>query len=249
MGLKALLTSPLFFGFALLAGRIVVCGWLEHWWTAHSFNRRALFLRDLGTTLFLAFAIIPLADLAIGFANLYLPLPDAVRDWPLVLRAALYFLLADFTHYWVHRLMHTPALWRIHKWHHSPTHMSWVAGNRESLLDAILVRSGYAFFWPLMQPLPEFVGLALFAFGFLKNDWMHLNVRWRLPWLEWLFVSPRYHHIHHSSDPAHYRSNFGILFSFWDRLFGTSTNPVVARDSLRFGIGERVPVARLMLGV
>jgi sterol desaturase/sphingolipid hydroxylase (fatty acid hydroxylase superfamily) len=244
-----LLRSAAFISATLLVLRLVACSWIERRWMAHHFSQRAVFLRDFTSTLFLALAILPLADWAIGMVDVHLPLPAWGHAMPLAVRVPLYFLLADFTHYWVHRLMHLPALWRIHKWHHSPTHMSWIAGNRESLFDALLVRSGYAFFWPLMDPLPGIIGAGVLVFSYLKNDWMHLNVGWRMPWLEWLFVTPRYHHIHHSSDPAHYNSNFGVLFSVWDRLFGTRVDPAVPPGSLRFGIGEQPPLARLTLGV
>ena len=39
---------------------------------------------------------------------------------------------------------------------------------------------------------------------------MHLNVRFRLPYLEWLLVTPRYHHIHHSSNPEHFTKNLSL---------------------------------------
>ena len=42
------------------------------------------------------------------------------------------------------------------------------------------------------------------------------------PILGKILVSPRYHRVHHSSDPAQYNTNFGIIFSFWDYLFGTA---------------------------
>jgi sterol desaturase/sphingolipid hydroxylase (fatty acid hydroxylase superfamily) len=247
--MRELLKSAIFIEGTVLVLAILVCSWIERRWMVHQFNQRAVFLRDLATTLFLGLAILPVADWVIDFADLHLPLPAWRHAMPLVVRVPLYFVLADFTHYWVHRAMHLPAFWRIHKWHHSPTHMSWLAGNRESLPDAVLVNSGYAFFWPLMDPLPGIIGAGLLVFNSLKNDWMHLNVGWRMPWLEWLVVTPRYHHIHHSSDPAHYNSNFGVLFSIWDRMFGTRTDPNVPANSLRFGIGEQPPLARLTLGV
>jgi sterol desaturase/sphingolipid hydroxylase (fatty acid hydroxylase superfamily) len=34
-------------------------------------------------------------------------------------------------------------------------------------------------------------------------------------------VSPQFHRIHHSIEPEHRDRNFGVIFSFWDRLFGT----------------------------
>ena len=51
-------------------------------------------------------------------------------------------------------------------------------------------------------------------------------------------LSPHWHQIHHSVDPRHYDKNFGLLFSFWDRLFGTSFVPTPGEE-LKFGLVDR----------
>ena len=66
-------------------------------------------------------------------------------------------------------------------------------------------------------------------FNNLQNDWMHVNIVWRSNWLEWLIVTPRYHHIHHSDKPEHYMANLGTLFTVWDRS---------VRDLCGSGVGE-----------
>jgi sterol desaturase/sphingolipid hydroxylase (fatty acid hydroxylase superfamily) len=247
--IKGLLSSAAGIYVVLLPMRLITWTIFEKFFTAHRFNPRAVIVLDLATTFFFVLVTLPIANKVIAVMGIHAAVPSAIASLPLAARLILYLVLADFSHYWIHRLMHHPRLWRMHKWHHSPTHMSWAAGNRESLIDAILVNSGYAFFWPILGAIPNWLGAMLLVFSVLKNDWMHLNVRWSLPWLEWLFVTPRYHHIHHSADSSHFNSNFGILFSFWDRLFGTYTQPNVDRDSLQFGIGERPPLPRLMVGV
>jgi sterol desaturase/sphingolipid hydroxylase (fatty acid hydroxylase superfamily) len=83
----------------------------------------------------------------------------------------------------------------------------------------------------------------------VQNDWMHLNVRWGTKWLEWIIVTPRYHHIHHSDRPEHYRGNVAALFPIWDRMFGTYVDPESAPRNLSFGIGEKVPALRLFAGI
>jgi sterol desaturase/sphingolipid hydroxylase (fatty acid hydroxylase superfamily) len=229
--------------------RLLGCTLVERWFTAHRFVLRKVIALDLATTLFLVLVTLPLANKVISLLGVHAAVPDIIQSLPLAARVVLYLVLADFGHYWIHRLMHHRFLWSIHKWHHSPTHMSWAAGNRESLIDAILVNSAYAFFWPILGPVPAWLGALLLVFAILKNDWMHLNVRWSLPWLESLVVTPRYHHIHHSAEPAHFNSNFAIVFSIWDRLFGTYQPPRVEQDSLRFGTGERTPLVRLVTGL
>jgi sterol desaturase/sphingolipid hydroxylase (fatty acid hydroxylase superfamily) len=53
----------------------------------------------------------------------------------------------------------------------------------------------------------------------------------------------------HSTDPAHHTRNLATIFSIWDRLFGTYQAPPASTGKLSFGIGERVPLVRLMTGL
>jgi sterol desaturase/sphingolipid hydroxylase (fatty acid hydroxylase superfamily) len=49
----------------------------------------------------------------------------------------------------------------------------------------------------------------------------HGNIRTNLGPLRYVLVTPQSHRIHHSIEPRHLDTNFGALFSIWDRLFGT----------------------------
>ena len=42
-----------------------------------------------------------------------------------------------------------------------------------------------------------------------------------LKYLEFIFISPFQHQIHHSSDPRHFNKNMGSKLAIWDYLFGT----------------------------
>ena len=160
-----------------------------------------------------------------------------------------YLVIADFGHYRIHRFMHHKYVWRIHKWHHSPTQMYWLAGYRATIPQDVIVNLLYLFAYSLFGLSPWWMELAIGLFNNLQNDWMHINVTWRSNWIEWLIVTPRYHHIHHSDNPSHYMTNLAALFTVWDRLFGTYVNPESVKGELSFGIGEEVPPLRLVLGV
>jgi len=169
-------------------------------------------------------------------------------ELPLLLRVILFYVVADFGSYWFHRLMHTRYVWRVHKWHHSPTYMYWLAGIRASFPQQVLFNLPVAFCFPLLHQAPAWVFVAVLAEGFFRNDWQHMNFTWKSKWLEWLFVTPRYHHIHHSEDPSHYTANLGSLLTIWDRLFGTYVNPESLKKEIAFGIGEDVHPVRLVIG-
>src|SRR5690606_33355684 len=148
--IKEFLSSPAGIFAFLFPLRVGIYTVLERIFTAHRFNARAVIALDLGTSFFLVLVTLPLANRIISMIGIDISVPQLVRDLPWAARLLLFVFLADLGHYWIHRLMHHRFLWRVHRWHHAPTHMSWAAGNRESLLDAIFVNSGYAFFWPVI---------------------------------------------------------------------------------------------------
>ena len=247
--MRNLFHSVVFIWLVLFPLRILVFGAVERRFAAQPFNPRAVLAMDLFTTVFFAGVTLQIAVWLTEHLGLRLPAPNRIDQLPEALRVVLYLVVADFGHYWIHRIAHTPLLWRIHRWHHSPSHMSWAAGNRDTLLDASFVNLAYLLPLPLLGPIGGKTALLLLLISIFKNDWMHLNVRWRLPLLEGWLITPRDHHIHHSSDPSHLNRNFGILLSVWDRLFGTFFHPDQAPGPLAFGNGEQVSTVRLVAGL
>jgi sterol desaturase/sphingolipid hydroxylase (fatty acid hydroxylase superfamily) len=127
--------------------------------------------------------------------------------------------------------------------------MYWLAGYRASLPQQTLFNLPWIFAYPVFGLSPWWMYLAVISSHMLLNDWMHMNVSWRSNWLEWIMVTPRYHHIHHSDDPAYFNANLGVTFTIWDRIFGTYVDPETVKQPISFGIGEQVPVVRLIAGV
>ena len=236
------------FGLLLLLFRVTVWTAVERLQPAHSVSYREVIWRDIGAAVVCGVAIIPAA----GHVNRWVsfqPAFSALSELPLAARFMLYLIVADFGHYWIHRFMHTRHAWRIHKWHHAPCYMYWLAGARGSFLQTILVNIPYIFAEGLVRLAPWWMGLAIIMKNSLQNDWMHINVRWGARWLEWIVVTPRYHHIHHSDDPRHYKANLAALFPIWDHLFGTYVDPDGEPEKLTFGIAEHVPAIRLAVGL
>jgi sterol desaturase/sphingolipid hydroxylase (fatty acid hydroxylase superfamily) len=247
--IKEYLHSPAVLYLLLFPVRLALLTALERLFTAHRYRIRSVIAMDLATMFFYVAMIFPAAQYASNHIGIGVMAPHDVDVLPLAVRVVLYLIVADLGHYWIHRLMHSAFFWRIHKWHHAPTHMSWAAGARVTFFDATIVNLAYVFAWPLLGTTSPRFQLLLLMFVVLKNDWMHLNVGWRLPWAERLIVTPRYHHIHHSTDPAHFKKNLGSLLSVWDRLFGTYFDPDLTPAELHFGLGEDVSRWRLVTGV
>ena len=53
-----------------------------------------------------------------------------------------------------------------------------------------------------------------------------------------IIVTPAMHRLHHSIERRESDSNFGIIFSFWDRLFATYTKPAPDAGRIQYGVAE-----------
>ncbi|MEY4527087.1 MAG: hypothetical protein RL768_806, partial [Nitrospirota bacterium] len=115
------LFSPLLF-----LVRVVGITAIEIWRPARPVAYRKVFPYDLTVFLVYQFVVFPAASQINHWIYLRPHLPDTILALPLVLRVVCYLVIADCGHYWIHRLMHHQALWRIHKWHHAPTYMYWM---------------------------------------------------------------------------------------------------------------------------
>jgi sterol desaturase/sphingolipid hydroxylase (fatty acid hydroxylase superfamily) len=91
--------------------------------------------------------------------------------------------------------------------------MYWLAGIRTSIPHIILFNFTFVAATPLLANVPAWVFQFIAIEHIFRNNWMHMNVAWKSSLLEWLIVTPRYHHIHHSSDSQHYSTNLASLLT------------------------------------
>jgi sterol desaturase/sphingolipid hydroxylase (fatty acid hydroxylase superfamily) len=138
-------------------------------------------------------------------------------------------LLLDLAGYWVHRGLHTvPLLWRFHRVHHTSEVLDLTAGWRFHPIEAIISLFTILIIVAIIQPPPALI-VAYLVLTTWVNLLVHANVD--LPAkletaLDPLFITPSLHSVHHSTDPSDYNTNFGVIFSFWDRWFGTLKTPL-----------------------
>ena len=147
-------------------------------------------------------------------------------------------LLLDFSTYVAHVAMHkAPALWRLHRVHHSDPSVDVTTNIRQHPLEGA-IRYGFlaAGVGVLGVSLRAFViyRLASALIGLLE----HANIR-LAPWLDralaWITTSPNLHKVHHSRVPHETDSNYGNIFSWFDRAFGTF-RPSEGGESVECGL-------------
>ncbi|HEU4776026.1 MAG TPA: sterol desaturase family protein [Telluria sp.] len=146
----------------------------------------------------------------------------AVQSIPLIPQLLLCILAADFVQYWTHRSYHEiPFLWRFHAVHHSAKTMDWLAGSRQHMFELIVTRVGVLGILYVLGFDKTVMDLYIVIVGF-QAVFNHANVH--LPWgpFKYIFVTPDFHHWHHSSDDVAIDKNYAAHYAFLDHLFGTA---------------------------
>lgn len=164
-----------------------------------------------------------------------------VRDLPFLVALFLIVLVADLVQYWAHRAYHeVPLLWRIHAVHHSAKSMDWLAGSRQHILELLITRT------LVLAPIfvlgfsKEVIDTYIVIVGF-QAVFNHANVSVRLGPLRYVFVTPNFHHWHHSQDQEALDRNYAAHFAFLDYLFGTAVKSSKLWPE-RYGVlGDYVP--------
>lgn len=146
----------------------------------------------------------------------------------------LAFVFYDFCYYWNHRLGHERnVLWAAHSVHHQSEDYNLSTALRQTSTGFIF---GWIFYLPMaLVGVPPLVFLTVAALNLLYQFWVHTRHIPKLGWFEWLFVSPSNHRVHHAQNAMYMDRNYGGVFIFWDRLFGTFQEELDAEPVI-FGV-------------
>jgi len=151
----------------------------------------------------------------------FLPL-NLLDGLPGVVTFAVFLLVVDFVRYWKHRWMHaSPFLWAFHSIHHTQEDLTFMTSYRFHVLDMVL-DSVVSFTIGLIVGIPPALWLPATVVLIWYQSLQHSDLDWSYGKLDRVLVSPRFHSVHHSTEPRQYGHNFGLLLSLWDTLFGTA---------------------------
>ena len=144
-----------------------------------------------------------------------------VSSLPFIAQLFLAMFVADLFQYTMHRLFHVnPLMWRFHAVHHSIRYVDWIAGSRLHLVDIFITRS-FSYIPLYVLGFSNEVFYVYVVIVALQAVTAHTNVRIPFGFLKYLFVTPQYHHWHHSKEKETHNKNFAIHFPFIDKIFGT----------------------------
>ncbi len=192
-----------------------------------------------------------ITTIIINFAMAFLLLKSAdyvmannigILNWlpetPLWLYAVLGILLMDFfgaylPHYVEHKVK---PLWMIHLVHHTDHKVDTTTANRHHPLESV-IRFVFTLFGVFVIGAPIGIVMLYQSLSLVATQFSHANIK--LPKkvdlvLSYVLVSPDMHKIHHHYVLPYTDSNYGNIFSVWDRLLGTYLK--MDREDLVYGV-------------
>jgi sterol desaturase/sphingolipid hydroxylase (fatty acid hydroxylase superfamily) len=155
----------------------------------------------------------------------------------------LLFVAEDFLYYLLHVIDHnTRFFWASHVTHHSSEQFNLTVGFRSSVFQPLY---RFIYFIPLSLFGFKVVDMAVMysftqIYGILVHTSYVPKLR-KMPYmlLEYVFVTPSQHRVHHASNIEYLDKNMGMCLSIWDRIFGTFQEEI---DDLPIRYGLTYPL-------
>ena len=159
-------------------------------------------------------------------------------DMPLWAYVLLGVLLLDFfgaylAHYVEHQVK---PLWMIHLVHHTDHEVDTTTANRHHPLESV-IRFSFTLMGILIVGAPVGIIMLYQSLSIVSTQFTHANIKMPAKLdeiISWVIVSPDMHKVHHHYMLPYTDSNYGNIFSIWDRIFGTYMK--LERASVIYGV-------------
>jgi sterol desaturase/sphingolipid hydroxylase (fatty acid hydroxylase superfamily) len=171
-------------------------------------------------------------SVANGFGILQL---TTLPNWVMLVGGLLLLDLvgAYFIHFIEHKIK---WMWKFHMVHHADTHVDTTTANRHHPGESVF-RAVFTLLGVVICGAPMWLVMMYQSMSVVLTQFNHANMRiplWLDTALSWIIVSPNMHKVHHHYMRPQTDSNYGNIFSIWDRLFGTFNYTPV--EQLRYGL-------------
>jgi len=143
------------------------------------------------------------------------------------------FIGAYLPHYVEHKVK---PLWMVHLVHHTDHNVDTTTANRHHPLESV-IRFVFTLAGVLIVGTPIAIVFLYQSLSLVATQFTHANIKMPRQFdkiLSYVLVSPDMHKVHHHYVLPYTDSNFGNIFSIWDRLFGTYM--VLDRDRIVYGV-------------
>jgi sterol desaturase/sphingolipid hydroxylase (fatty acid hydroxylase superfamily) len=131
------------------------------------------------------------------------------------------FMALDLSGYWTHRTQHVINLfWNGHIIHHSSEEFNLACALRQSISS--IANIFVVFLLPAaLLGVPEKVIAIVAPLHLFAQFWYHTQHINKMGFWEKIIVTPSHHRVHHAINAEYIDKNYGQIFIFWDKLFGS----------------------------
>ena len=162
-------------------------------------------------------------------------LPFETPLWLYVFLGVLFldFFGAYLAHFTEHKIK---PLWMVHLVHHSDHKVDTTTANRHHPLESV-IRFTFTLFGVLVVGTPIAIVMIYQSLSLVFTQFTHANIKMSKSLdklLSYFIVSPDMHKIHHHNLLPYTDSNYGNIFSIWDRLLGTYK--YLDREKIIYGV-------------
>lgn len=131
------------------------------------------------------------------------------------------FIALDFAGYWTHRIAHEYNIfWNNHIIHHSSEEFNLACALRQSISGIVKIFAVFLLPAAILGVPPEVIAIVA-PLHLFAQFWYHTQHIRKMGILEKVIVTPSHHRVHHAINPEYLDKNYGQIFIFWDRWFGT----------------------------
>lgn len=147
-------------------------------------------------------------------------------------------LLMDFVGAWLAHYIehHITWMWQFHVIHHTDQNVDTTTGNRHHPGESV-IRFLFTIAAVLIVGAPIWLVFMYQTISVILTQFNHSNVKmpsWLDTGLRLVICTPNMHRVHHHYRQPYSDSNYGNIFSFWDRIFGTYV--IVDNSKLIYGV-------------
>ncbi len=194
-----------------------------------------IYLMLLNGGIDLAFRFISVAILQYFFIHKLITWQTGFLYWFVLL------LFQDFMYYWLHRFDHEIRFfWATHITHHSSQIMNFTVGFRSSVFQPLY---RFIYFIPI-----ALCGFSPWDIAFIYSAtqiwgiFVHTELIKKMGWLEYVFVTPSHHRVHHGSNVKYLDKNMGMFLIIWDKMFGTFQKELDINEyeSINYGLTKNI---------
>lgn len=182
----------------------------------------------------LAFILVKSSDWAVSNEFGLLQWIDIASWGQLILGLLILDLIASWLiHYTEHKVK---WMWRFHAIHHTDQHLDTTSANRHHPGESVF-RFVFTLGAVVIVGAPMWLVFLYQTLSVILTQFNHSNFTINTTIdkvLSYVIVTPNMHHVHHHYRMPYSDTNYGNIFSFWDRIFGTYIE--VENTKIKYGL-------------